>query len=381
MDIGGEGDDPLKNHADRALVEYLRVQPFYLDLAEVVARIAKQSLDSRGIKIHSVQSRAKDPSSFGRKASTPLEEAPSTPKYLEPLKQITDLAGVRIITHFLDTLGDVDQMLVAEFDVVEKSNKGIALIESDRFGYQSIHYLVRIRGERAGLPEYRRFSGHIVEVQVRTILQHAWAEIEHDIQYKSLRAIPTIIRRRFVALAGMLEIADREFQAIDDANRTLEDAANAKVRAGDLTGAEITPKALKLFLDRRLGPDGRMSDWSYDYTAGLLKTLGFRDLKEVDAAISPYGDGHRVCKALHDSKQGQLYRFEQMILAALGEQWIARHPWSKEEAKWIDLFQSHLKKFSDAGIPIGTFKLGDVATSSDLPAAQGLDAEEGSNRT
>ncbi len=265
-------------------------------------------------------------------------------------------------------------MLAAEFDIVEKSNKGIALIESDRFGYQSIHYLLRIKGDRAGLPEYQRFSRHIVEVQVRTILQHAWAEIEHDIQYKSLRAIPTVIRRRFVALAGMLEIADREFQAIDDANRTLEDAAKAKVRAGDLTGAEITPKALKLFLDRRLGPDGRMSEWSYDYTAGLLKSLGFHDLKEVEAAISPYGDGHGVCRALYATKQGQLYRFEQMVLAALGEQWVTRHPWSKEEAKWPELFRDHLKQFSDAGIETGTFKLGDVTTSPDTAKLQDSDA-------
>jgi putative GTP pyrophosphokinase len=367
----GEGEDPLKSHADRTVVEYLRVQPFYFDLAEVVARIAKQSLDSRGIKIHSVQSRAKDPSSFGRKASTPLEDAPSLPKYPDPLKQITDLAGVRIITHFLSTVADVDDMLTAEFNIIEKSNKGVALIESDRFGYQSIHYLLRIKSDRAGLPEYQRFSAHIVEVQVRTILQHAWAEIEHDIQYKSLRAIPTAIRRRFVALAGMLEIADREFQAIDDTNRTLEDTAKEKVQAGDLTGAEITPRALKFFLDRRLGPDGRMSEWSYDYTAGLLKTLGFHDLKEVEAAISPYGDGHKLCGVLYETKQGQIFRFEQMIMAALGEQWVARHPWAKKEAMWVERFRAHLKAFNDAGIKTGEYHLGDVPTSQYLDAKKG----------
>jgi ppGpp synthetase/RelA/SpoT-type nucleotidyltranferase len=94
-----EVEDPLKNHADRAVIEYLRVQPFYSDLADVAARIAKESLDSRSVKIHSVQSRAKDLSSFARKASTPLEESPSTPKYPDPIKQITDLAGIRIITY------------------------------------------------------------------------------------------------------------------------------------------------------------------------------------------------------------------------------------------------------------------------------------------
>jgi putative GTP pyrophosphokinase len=270
-------EDKLKSHADRAVIEYLRVQPFYADISDVVARIVKQSLDSRAIKIHSVQHRAKDARSFALKAATPADENPEEPKYPEPIKQITDLAGVRIITHFLSTVDDVDQMLNREFYVVEKSNKGMLLIEADRFGYQSIHYLIRIKDDRACLAEYRRFTGQIVEVQVRTILQHAWAEIEHDIQYKSARTIPTEIHRRFVALAGMLEIADREFQAIDDTNRTLEDTAKQKVETGELSGVEITPKALKLFLDRTFGPDGRMSDWSYDWTARLLMSLGFRD--------------------------------------------------------------------------------------------------------
>ncbi|WP_316185904.1 MULTISPECIES: hypothetical protein [unclassified Bradyrhizobium] len=359
-----EAEDPLKKHADRAVFEFLKVQPFYSDLANVAARISKESLDSRNIKIHSIQARAKEVSSFARKAATPLEGIPWEPKYSDPIKQITDLAGIRIITHFLNTVADVHEMLVAEFDIVERSNKGIALIESDRFGYQSIHYLLRLKSGRATLPEYKRFSGHIFELQVRTILQHAWAEIEHDIQYKSLRAIPTEIRRRFVALAGMLEIADREFQAIDDANRDLEDAAKEKVQAGgDLSGAEITPRALKLFLDSRLGPDGRMSEWSYDYEAGLLKTLGFHDLKELDAAISRFCDGHKLCQALHSTKQGQIYRFEQMVMAALGEQWVVRHPWSKDQT-WVDRFRDHLRRFNEAGELTGTYQLGPVADSS-----------------
>jgi putative GTP pyrophosphokinase len=204
------------------------------------------------------------------------------------------------------------------------------------------------------LAEYHRFSGHIVEVQVRTILQHAWAEIEHDIQYKSLRTIPTEIRRRFVALAGMLEIADREFQAIDDANRTLEDTAKQKVETGNLSGVEITPKALKLFLDRKFGPDGRMSDWSYDWTARLLMSLGFRDLREVEEAIAPY-DGHKLSMTRYGSRQGQITRFELMVLVALGEQWIDRHPWQDDE--WVTRRRNTIDQFRNAGIETGTYKI------------------------
>lgn len=346
--------DRLRDHADKAVAEYLKVQPFYADLAEVVARIIKESIESRNIRVHSVQYRAKEAASFFTKAATPADENPTEAKYLEPLKQITDLAGVRIITHFLSTLSEIDAMLVAEFEIVEKSNKGTLLIKADRFGYQSIHYLVRLKEVRASLPEYARFAGRLIEVQVRTILQHAWAEIEHDIQYKSSTTIPTEIRRRFVALAGMLEIGDREFQAIDDANKKLERAAIKNVEAGNLAEVEITPKALKLFLDKKLGPDGRVSAWSYEFEARLLKSLGFRDLSEVEKAIGPYDD-HQLSVIQSGTRLGPVSRFEIMIQAALGDQWCTRHPWQDEY--WARRHREKIDHLKGAGVNIGTYQL------------------------
>jgi len=64
------------------------------------------------------------------------------------------------------------------------------------------------------LSEYALFDKMKCEIQVRTILQHAWAEIEHDLVYKSPADIPFRVRRRFASLAGLLEIADREFESL-----------------------------------------------------------------------------------------------------------------------------------------------------------------------
>jgi putative GTP pyrophosphokinase len=342
----------LESHAQAAVAAYLRVQPFYENLADVVARVLQECLNRRHIKVHSVQHRAKDPSSFGHKAAIPSDVDPSSPKYGDPLNEITDLAGVRVITHFPGTLNEVDRLLSEEFDVVEKSNKGLELIEEDRFGYQSIHYLVRIKRDRARLAEYERFADAIVEIQVRTILQHAWAEIEHDIQYKSSKTIPSEIRRRFVTLAGMLEMADREFQSIQNADRELEDRAKTMVQRGELTGIEITPNALKFFLDKRLGPDGRMSDWSYDWTVRLLKQLGFHDLEEVEVAIAPYDD-HELSMVAEGTRQGQLSRFELMLLAALGERFNEKHPWT--DSWFVERRKRCLEKFAEAGIKLSTY--------------------------
>lgn len=90
-------------------------------------------------------------------------------------------------------------------------------LDPDRFGYLSVHYVVRLSHERGALSEYRKYADIPVEVQVRSVLQHAWAEIEHDLGYKTKEGIPSEFRRRFSRLAGLLELADSEFVAIRDA--------------------------------------------------------------------------------------------------------------------------------------------------------------------
>lgn len=68
--------------------------------------------------------------------------------------------------------------------------------------------------ERGFLKEYSAFKDLKLEIQIRSILQHTWAEIEHDIGYKSELEVPKSIRRKFSRMAGLLELADQEFDAI-----------------------------------------------------------------------------------------------------------------------------------------------------------------------
>lgn len=336
-------------HEQAAVNAYLKVQSFWTDVAAAVGRVIEQALKSREIQVHSVQSRAKDPRSFGRKASQPSESDPNQPRYRDPINEITDLSATRVITFFPRTIESIDQMLREEFEILEKTDKSEDLLEEERFGYQSIHYLVRLNKARATLPEYQRFAGAITEVQVRTILQHAWAEIEHDIQYKSSAAIPRDIRRRFMALAGMLELADREFQAIQDEDAALNRAAVTLIRENRLSDVEVTPTALKLYLDRRIGADGRMSEFSYDWTVRLLKKLGFRTLSQVDECVAKYDDD-KVSRILAGTRQGQLSRFEYLLLASMGEKFIERHPFAGEA--WYGSRQrEYLKRLAEAGLP------------------------------
>src|SRR5260370_22607235 len=118
-------------HGRDAISAYLPRQAFYADLASVVARILVECLRKREIKVHRVEHRAKEADSFGRKSSTPSETDPNSPKYPEPLKEITDLAGARIITYFPKAVTDIHSIIDEEFEIVEQSDKGQELIEKE----------------------------------------------------------------------------------------------------------------------------------------------------------------------------------------------------------------------------------------------------------
>lgn len=346
-----EGFD-FENHRLQAIEKYQKIRSLYAEYSCAIRNVLSEAFNARVIKIHSIEARAKTIDSFGNKVATPSPHDPNKPYYPNPLSDITDLAAIRVIVFFPRTLDVVDSIIRTQFDVIEKSDKTLILLKQEKFGYGSIHYLVRFKENRINLLEYSKFNNLIAEIQIRTILQHAWAEIEHDIKYKAVETIPTTIRRRFMSLAGLLEIADREFQAIQDEDERLRTEARKSVHEGKLEQVEITPDALKTYLDKKLGVDGRMTEFSYQWTASLLHKLGFVNFKDIDECISGYDDD-RLSRILWGTRQGQLSRFEGLLLAAMGENFINSHLW-KEQDWFVNTKQRHLAEFRQAGIAIGS---------------------------
>jgi hypothetical protein len=129
------------------------------------------------------------------------------------------------------------------------------------------------------------------------------------------------------------------------------------------TSLELTtPDALRAYLDLKLNPDARMSDYSYEWTARLLKKLGFENLAQIDECISDY-DHDVVSRAVAGGRQGQLSRFEHMLLARMGEGFILGHTWAAEE--WFNATkQVELEKLRRAGIMVGSFNPASHLTNS-----------------
>jgi len=199
-----------------AVRRYEELRPLYGAFCVHVRQLIAAEVAGRSIKILSIEARTKSLESFERKIRRLLGTHRDSRHALEPLKMVTDMAGVRVITFLPKTVLELDALIRERFRVLERDDKTESRETPSSFGYRSIHYLVELAPGQLEPQDLRWYQGLVAEIQVRTILQHAWAEIEHDIQYKSVRAIPPAIRRRLAAVAGLLEIADREFQAIRD---------------------------------------------------------------------------------------------------------------------------------------------------------------------
>lgn len=228
----------FEEKVDQSVKQYEELIPMYYSYSETIRNILNSSLPKE-LGIQTVQYRAKTKESFKKKASKLDENDETKLRYPNPLIEITDLAGIRVITFFPKSIERICDIISREFELLEKKDIGEERFNQGRFGYQSIHHLVKMHPQRNELTEYKKFNGMIAEIQVRTILQHAWAEMEHDIQYKSLEQIPKTIKKRFISLAGLIEIADREFQAIQDEDYKLRDSVQASLQ-DDLTQTAIS---------------------------------------------------------------------------------------------------------------------------------------------
>lgn len=344
----------FESHRRYALEQFTGKRELYENFAGVVRDILADAIKTCGLKINDIQSRAKELKSFGTKAMTPNEQSSEEPKYKNPMSDITDLAGVRVITFFPSTVNGVCQLIQEEFEIIERVDHTASAEREQRLGYLSVHYLVRLGSNRKKLSEYKKFDGLIAEVQVRTVLQHAWAEIEHDIRYKSASTIPQAISRRFMTLAGLLEIADREFEAIQKEDASLRANARTLIQAGRLAEVEVTPDALRSYLNARLGSDDRISDFTYEMTAKMLRSSGFQDLGQVDECITGLDDG-KLSRIALGGRGGQVSRFEVMLAASMGEIFLKNHPWG--EYPWYqEALRRWLTKLRSAGVTVGSYQ-------------------------
>ena len=201
------------------ITNFTGLQPLFDKYANKLSDLFKELLEQQQIKFQAIEFRGKSITSFTDKVKREGKN------YNDPIKEITDLAGVRIILYYLDDIDRIIEILNQEFEIDDKNSVDKKEeLQFDQFGYLSIHKVISLRPNRSELPEWKIYSDFKCEIQIRTLLQHTWASISHTLQYKNEADIPHEIRRELHRLSGLLELADEEFFKIK--NKRLKISSN-----------------------------------------------------------------------------------------------------------------------------------------------------------
>ncbi|MBR6030625.1 MAG: hypothetical protein IKP36_01530 [Bacteroidaceae bacterium] len=223
----------LDQHGEALLQQYRDLRPTLEQLSQQAYDLLRQALAEQGIYVTAIEHRVKTEQSLAGKLE--LKGA----KY-KSIDDVTDLVGMRVITFYTDDVDKVAVIAKRIFDIDwQESVDKRKLHQLDAFGYNSLHYICRLK---TGGPRF--------ELQMRTALQHVWSTIEHDTGYKGVVKIPRKYKRQFSRLAGMLELIDDEFsrlrQELTDYRRQIQ----SLVKSGQLDEVPLSLESFRDFIEQ-----------------------------------------------------------------------------------------------------------------------------------
>ncbi len=228
------------------LTRYRKEYDFYDQAARLVSQMLQGSLQAAGIR-SMVTSRAK---AVGRLEAKVRQRA-AAKNYAsvdDIYSDIVDLAGTRVALYFPAERAQVDSMIKSLFILVEppKEFPGASTpTYIKRFsGYWATHYRAQLR--EASLSDIqKRYAEARIEIQVASVLMHAWAEVEHDLVYKPLQG----------------QLSEDEYAILDELN-------------GLVMAGEIALERLQKGGEARIAAGGRAFSNHYDLAAHLLSAAG-----------------------------------------------------------------------------------------------------------
>ena len=244
MELENKTDDIYKDIPAKTAIK--SIYDSYGPLLDHIMKSIKAKLVDN-IKLSSevtYKARVKSFNSYYKKV---LRQHPKEAAESKELVCLTDMMGIRMICTFLEDIKEVQEQISSMFDIKEVEIKG-ANQSFREFGYESVHVLIAIPEDcfPKEIPEGLTIPKDLVcEIQIRTILQDAWAEVEHELIYKTeFTPFDMPLRRKLASMNASLSLADIIFQEIRDYQKKLQTEMNMRRRsfyemADDLT--EVAP--------------------------------------------------------------------------------------------------------------------------------------------
>ena len=277
-------DRHLDPHCEAIMEEFRAGLPQFKSVAKEVYDTLKRTFAEAGLLVAAIEYRVKAEDSLAGKLELKGQ------KY-RTLADITDIIGLRVITFYIDDVDKVASAVERLFTVDwENSVDKRKIHEIDSFGYLSLHYIC----SKKGFP-YR------FEIQMRTLLQHAWANMNHDTGYKSGVEVPKEYLRNMSRLAGMLELADEQFSIIRNDLADYRRRVQALVASGNLADVPLDGDTFRSFLDlkpfeplnRRIASvnQAEIQEVPLMPYLAVFKNLECKTLGDVQKMIKDYSEG------------------------------------------------------------------------------------------
>ena len=200
---------------------------------------------------------------------------------IESILSLRDLVGVRAILLFLTDLDKIDELIRSTFEVTSSEDTADRLGEA-QFGYQSLHYTIKVPLIWLEIPTMADFGDIQAEVQVRTLAQHIWAAASQKLQYKNEASVPPPIRRAINRAFALLETIDLEFERILEKRREYRDIEIPK----GIDATELNVDILESMLRDRF-PEANRSDGEENYSELLenLTALSVQTVADFDTIL------------------------------------------------------------------------------------------------
>ena len=318
--FGADFDEERSWQENTASIKrFIDRQPDYEKLCAEVAYILNRELNIAEIEFSTISCRAKTLNSFLEKIQRK--------SYRDPLTEITDFAGVRVVCLYIDDLKRLEKVIVENFEIVEKIDK-LTNRKADQFGYGAIHFIVRL-GKNASGARYDDLKTPVCEIQTRTVLQDAWAIIDHHLVYKNESNIPTVLRSRLNRLAGDFQSADEKFSDL----RSEREEYLKKVEDSEINSEQ--------FLENELNLDSflRYANWKFpELPSGIevldipfylkpLTDMNLRTLGDLDEIVNRGTEEYRRYLAENGRDFFNSYSITSVALPALlvNKQFIPEH--------------------------------------------------------
>lgn len=274
----------LDAHCESILEEYQNNLTRFREVEQEVKQRLNDTFREAGLIVAAIESRIKAYDSLAGKLELKGQKYKS-------LADITDILGLRVITFYIDDVDKVASAVEKLFEIDwENSIDKRKIHEIDSFGYLSLHYICSV----PGFP-YR------FEIQMRTLLQHAWANMDHDTGYKSGVEIPKRYLRNMSRLAGMLELVDDEFSKIRIELTDYRRKVQALVRSGNLDEVPLDGDTFRSYLDlepfnqlnKRIAAMNQAEIQEVPLMPYLVvfKGIGLKTLGDIAAVIREYSEG------------------------------------------------------------------------------------------